>query len=304
MRLRGNLSAVFAFAVSAALLSAPAVAQDGKTFSCLDRNTKASKFQVAGGTNADPSRYPFIVQVVVNGRPSCGGALVGQGWVLTAAHCVTDRIEDPGSADFVLRAEAVTVTLPDLAGRSQGPDRAASHIFAHPAFDFKAKDSDVALIRLAEPFDRSQAKPIVLSDQTLDAGFAAGGECARVAGWGMTDVLEKSNQILVKGPVTDKLQELNLSIVDRKACSEKYPGEITLQMVCAGDGVRGKNTCKGDSGGPLIVDIGGAPTLVGVVSWAYGCALEEEYSIFARVGSPKVHDWLIMVASGKAPLPQ
>ncbi|MCI4662472.1 MAG: serine protease [Neomegalonema sp.] len=293
------LRAALLVAALALLPVATALAQQigldlNKKMSCRDVELGESVFHVAGGTDADPRKYPFIVQLNINGA-NCGGSLIAQGLVLTAAHCVL-------RSDLSLRVDAgidgrlddprqIVVRRPSSDGRAAGEQRGVSRIFVHPKFDYRQLDGDVAILRLDSPFDMPDRELVTLADQWLDGGFAAGGECARVAGWGRTDVLGSDLKVVTRGKQTELLQELNLEIVEQERCEKRYPRYVTENMMCAGDGVPGFNTCKGDSGGPLVVDVGG-PVQIGVVSWAFGCAQAEHYSVFARVGAPEIRGWI------------
>ncbi|MEO1303960.1 MAG: serine protease [Pseudomonadota bacterium] len=271
------------------------------TMECFSVDDAKSRFQVAGGEDANVEEYPFIVSLKIetpSGPAECGGSIVGAGWVLTAAHCVSDSNLHPDHPDFALSPTNITVIRPDPLGRPFGASRQVSDVFVHPEFDWSMLDSDVALLRLSTPFIQNEATPVAIADVILDQAFASGGECARVAGWGRTDTLNSYNQIISAGKVTDQLQDLNLSIVSVNSCRARYPDYITPQMLCAGDGIEGKNTCKGDSGGPLIVDFGALPVQVGVVSWAYGCAQQDHYSVFARVGASGIQNWIGSILSG------
>lgn len=294
--------AAFLAGFSTAVCAEPALAQaPQQEIECSEGGTGQKKQQIAGGMNADVRDYPFIVHLTVQGEKGaefCGGALVGRGWVLTAAHCATNRFALRGEPGYVRPEEAFTVTRPDALGRAHGAPRTISNVFVHPDFDWNTLDSDIALLRLEQPYEDDLATPLAIATEQIDRTYASGGACARVAGWGLTHVLDDNNQVLVSGDPTDRLQELNLSIASDADCTAKYPGKVTRRMLCVGDGIQGRNTCKGDSGGPLIADIAGTPIILGVVSWAYGCAQAEHYTIFARVGAKPVRDWLIDVATG------
>lgn len=96
------------------------------------------------------------------------------------------------------------------------------------------------------------------------------------------------------GPTNPRdLLKVSMPVVDRASCKASYAGlvrgvQVTEQMVCAGLPEGGEGTCQGDSGGPLVDAATG--TLVGVVSWAQGCARAGMPSVFARVG--EFVDWI------------
>lgn len=274
-----------------------------KSLDCRDASTNSRRLQIAGGQDARVEKFRFIVQVQV-GRSLCGGSLFAPGFVLTAAHCV---MPPPGAPNCeadgkgrcaLIDAGEIRVRRPGARGRADGETAAATHVFAHPNFRYPtsgddpgALDADVAIIRLDRKLEVGLGDYVRIADPKLDRSFAKGGECARVAGWGRTDVLDTRLRVIARGEQTDRLQSLNLELQPRERCAAQYPGQITDNMLCAGDGLEGSNTCKGDSGGPLVVDVG-VPVQVGVVSWAYGCAQAEHYTIFTRIGAKDVRDWI------------
>lgn len=303
-----NSAALRRTVVAALLAATPAFAQQddsllGPRLSCREALSGETRRNIAGGQDADVREFPFIVQLRV-GRGLCGGSLIAPGFVLTAAHCVMPQ---PSSAECVAVGpgrcaltppERIAVIRPTLSGQAAGAERGVTHVFAHPGFHYgyfgatsEALNGDIAILRLDAEYDVSSAELVTIADPSIDASFAAGGECARVAGWGLTDVLDSELRAITRGRRTSRLQSLNLELAPRRRCQERYPGQITDTMLCAGDGVEGYNTCKGDSGGPLVVDLG-VPVQVGVVSWAYGCAQAEHYTVFTRVGAGWVRDWI------------
>ena len=203
----------------------------GKTLSCRDVELGSRRVQIAGGQDARVEDFPFIAQVQV-GRGLCGGSLFAPGFVLTAAHCV---MPIPGSRDCVTAGpgkceladpSTIRVVLPGPSGTAVGDAAGATKVLAHPNFryptgadDRGALDADVAIIRLDRVFDVPDGAYVNIADPRIDANFAKGGECARVAGWGLTDVLNnRLREDPDRGkPSTDRLQSLNLALVDQKS---------------------------------------------------------------------------------------
>ena len=79
------------------------------------------------------------------------------------------------------------------------------------------------------------------------------------------------------------LRKVDVSIVARTECSELYGKNITDNQFCAGYINGGKDSCQGDSGGPIVDSVTG--TLIGAVSWGYGCALPRYPGVYARIGT-------------------
>lgn len=90
---------------------------------------------------------------------------------------------------------------------------------------------------------------------------------------------------------TDLLREVDVPIVNQKECYELYEGIITNQMICAAHKNGGKDSCAGDSGGPLsAINSNGEIVLIGVVSFGAECADPIYPGVFARVAS--VRAWI------------
>ena len=116
------------------------------------------------------------------------------------------------------------------------------------------------------------------------------GAKAVVAGWGA--LAPHPNTTTIKQPY--KLQDITVTVIPNDECGDYPKGEITDKMLCAHS--PGKDACQGDSGGPLVTEVNGRYTLIGVVSWGYGCALPEYPGVYARVTS--VLDWIKDVTHG------
>jgi len=112
---------------------------------------------------------------------------------------------------------------------------------------------------------------------SLSSTEPAAGSLAVVSGWGT----------LYFGDLTpsSQLQAVEVDIKTRAACNSAYAayGGITVNMICAAVPRGGKDFCTGDDGGPLVVD----GQLVGIASWAMGCALAYFPGVYSNVATLK-----------------
>jgi secreted trypsin-like serine protease len=219
--------------------------------------------QIIGGGPAEEGQYPWLVGLGSAGEGSayerqfCGGSVITEDIVLTAAHCVEDTT-DPES--LVVFSGSVDLESPDLVETSV----AAVHV----AEDYNepiAMANDWALLKLDEPVD---VEPVPLNTDP-----EAELETLETAGWGDTG-----------GEFPTTAQWVEVPFVDDEACEAAYPGEVDAQtMLCAGDLENGGvDSCQGDSGGPIMADNEGL-MLVGIVSWGYGCAEAGNPGVYAEV---------------------
>jgi secreted trypsin-like serine protease len=159
-------------------------------------------------------------------------------------------------------------------------------VIVHPDFYVDAPyDSDIALLRLAQPVALASTVQIVPVAGRQDAAYYVPGAPATVTGWG--------TRTWGEADYPDKLYEVTVPIVDQAACAFNYAatdGEITDNMLCAGLPGGGKDSCQGDSGGPLVVPVGTGWKQVGIVSWGNRCALPYVPGVYTHL--PNFIDWL------------
>lgn len=250
---------------------------------CLAAATPASA--AVGGRDTQRA-YPHMASLERDGSFICGGSLVAPGFVLTAAHCVADAPDAKyrvglGSVDLTApteRLDVAAVTVHENYGKPQ------------------AASNDVALLRLATP---SQQKPIELLPVAEMPRWAPG-RPVTVIGWGARltfDVLGVS--------ATDRLQEVTTTRQSDRSCAASTSGDFDAgSELCAGELIGLKDSCQGDSGGPLMVDgPGGAPALVGVVSFGFGCGVPTQFGVYARVADTPLRDWVTARLPAAAPAP-
>ncbi|WP_052573802.1 serine protease [Haloferula sp. BvORR071] len=231
--------------------------------------------RIIGGNQAMSGEYPWMAALVSADEPSnydaffCGGSLIHPYWVLTASHCVVgSKAED---LEVVLGA----TNLNSSAGVQRIP---VAEIVMSPKFNDFTLDQDFALLRLAQPANASLT-PIPMLDA---AELAVPGTFATVTGWG--DTTDGNRQYPAQ------LQEVQVPIVDLAVANATaaYEGTLTENMLPAGYQAGGKDSCSGDSGGPLLVPSAASPTgfmQAGIVSFGsdQGCAVPDAYGIYSRV---------------------
>ncbi|XP_072122115.1 trypsin-like isoform X1 [Mobula birostris] len=210
--------------------------------------------KIVGGYECPEHSIPWIVSLNV-GYHMCGGSLISDNWVVSAAHCYRRRIQ--------VRLGEHDITVAE--GTEQFIE--SEVVLRHPRYDYYTVDYDIMLIKLSRPaaLNRNVAA-ISLPTQCP----MAGDECL-ISGWGNT-----------KDPGADygyQLQCLKAPILDQTVCENSYPGMITKNMICLGFLEGGKDSCQGDSGGPVVCD----GMLQGVVSWGYGCAERYYPGVYTRV---------------------
>jgi|SRR5579871_3658330 len=285
----------FAAALIAAL-AAPVLSPFARAASA-DEPAIESDYRIVGGELVtNPKAWPW--QVAVYHKPFlCGGSIISERWVLTAAHCVFNKDGPKVPADQFLVIEGTT----DLDGKDGRVLKVKRVVTKNESFDFKTHADDVALLELVEP---AVSTPVPLA-RSADAALEAPGRPAVVTGWGrllfaVQDENGKWMNPLTKQPLSDdqvntsKLRQVELPLVGWEACrdafkevKEKRPdavGTIDNGNICAGVPEGKKDSCQGDSGGPLVART--ADNLyvqIGVVSWGLGCALPGFPGVYARV---------------------
>ncbi|KAH9893773.1 serine endopeptidase [Xylariomycetidae sp. FL2044] len=219
--------------------------------------------QIVGGTTASSGEFPYIVSLSQSGSHFCGGVLVAADTVLTAGHCSVG-----------MTARNVKVRAGSLKWASGGTQVSVSSITVHPSYNSRTTDYDVAIWKLST----SIAESSTIGYATLPASGSdpSAGTTLTVAGWGTLN--ENSNSLPAN------LMKVDVPVISRTECRQQYgTSAVTNNMFCAGYDAGGKDSCSGDSGGPIINKSSGV--LVGLVSWGQGCAEAGYAGVYANVGA-------------------
>ena len=236
--------------------------------------------RIVGGEPAQAGEIPWQValwDMEFDSWWGCGGSVIAPGWVLTAAHCVTEFLGNTLPPSLVGASMGRI-----LIDGEEGETIAAAEVIVNQDFDFFSSTSDVALIRLEQPVAFGDLiQPIALA---TDASFSAPGTPALVSGWGTREFGVPD--------YPDELYKVTVPVVDRAVCEQNYvdggyaPGVIDATMLCAGLPEGGKDSCQGDSGGPMAVQLAdGSWVQIGVVSWGEACALPNFPGVYADVAA-------------------
>ncbi len=226
--------------------------------------------RIVGGEKTDIKDHPWQVALNINtpeGASLCGGSIIAQRWVLTAAHCI-----EPGTKSGDVKAKAGATNY-----ITTGAWTPIERVVVHEKYNPKTFENDLTLLKLAS---QPTGKVIPLADVGMAVPI---GQPLEVTGWGAASEGGDVERNLLKGTVP---------YVDNAVCNapEAYNGTIGAGMMCAGHRDGGVDACQGDSGGPLVWNTEDGPVLVGVVSFGEGCARKLKYGVYTRVG--KYRDWI------------
>lgn len=215
--------------------------------------------RIVGGSLANIEDYGYTVYLSTqDGFQYCGGTLVSQDKVVTAAHCSAGKAA----------SEILVVGGREDKDSVEGTVSPVRGIWVHPGFTDIRSGADISVLTLATPMPYDTA-PLATPD---DTPLYKPGVVGVILGWGRT---------AADGAVSPQLRRASVPLVADTSCQQAYPSFLPASMVCAGLPQGGIDTCQGDSGGPLTV----SGVLVGVTSWGEGCAEPNRPGVYTRVAA-------------------
>lgn len=231
--------------------------------------------KITGGRPADPGEWPWMAALLTRGpdKAFCGGVLITDRHVLTAAHCTKKYKRDElyvrlGEYDFKRYEE------------TRARDFQVIEIREHEDYDRTTYENDISILKIGRPtLFTSYIWPICMPP----LGETWQGYNGVITGWGSQ---------FFGGPHSHTLMEVTVPIWPQKECENAFIHRIAPTVLCAGSYEGGRDSCQGDSGSPLMVQLPNNRWVVtGIVSWGVRCGEPKYPGVYTRVGS--FVDWII-----------
>lgn len=231
--------------------------------------------KIVGGEDAPKHEFPWQISLraLANlGQHICGGSIINERQVLTAAHCV-----EPAFSKF----DTVIAGAHSRNFETGHQRRSVETLEAHVDHNNPRFNNDIAIITVSEPFDFSDPNVQPIDWFKLDDDEIPEQTICNSTGWGQTSGINPFPP--------NALQWAQIPIQTNENCQNSYQGSATITegMICAGN--TQQTVCNGDSGGPLVCpDSNGVGKLAGIVS--FGMTACNQMAGFTKVSY--YHEWI------------
>lgn len=210
----------------------------------------------------------------------CGGSLIADDIVVTAAHC----------SDYV---DVALIGAYDLTQTGTVEEIPICQKVSQPLyFSTEGSQGDICLIQLCRSSTKVKEGKVHSISVNADPSIPNANNLVTVTGWGTTSE---------GGSLSNILQEVTVKYYSQESCKAIYKSAVTDSIMCAGIPEGGKDACQGDSGGPLVISTSTSSSnknqsstallLVGVVSWGIGCAEPNFPGVYTRTSH--FADWIL-----------
>ncbi|KAI1286711.1 Plasma kallikrein [Halotydeus destructor] len=235
--------------------------------------------RIVGGRRALDGEFPHQVSLQSRGSRGgsdhfCGGSVISDRWILTAAHCLSgervDRMVGFVGANNLRSKDGLTVKF--------------EKAIRHSGYNSRTVQNDIALLKTREPmplFSKDTSSTLDVNSICLPNPNEQFSGKALISGFGTTSE---------RGSGSSQLLTTEIDLQPEVRCTNLYREFKSTTMVCAGYDKGGKDTCQGDSGGPLFQKQNGRNVLIGVTSFGRGCARANSPGAYTRVAS--YLDWI------------
>jgi len=231
---------------------------------------------IYGGKDVIPYSWPWQVNVVYKQKgitQHCGGTIISNQWILTAAHCF---IFEANKTKYEVRLGVFNKTNTDEPGQQH---REIAELQIHPKWDYPTLSYDIALLKLENPVEFTDHISPICLPTTQDEKLPEPGTSVFMTGWGLAETRRDSQT----------LKQVNNVLISDDECKKAKPKFNSDMMLCAGSKGRNKSTCSGDSGGPIVFQDprnGGRWKQIGVTSWGEPFCLEPiGYAVYAKISA-------------------
>ncbi|GFY73921.1 proclotting enzyme, partial [Trichonephila inaurata madagascariensis] len=232
----------------------------------------AASTRIVGGTVSVPHEWSWMVALLRRNRFFCGGVIINDWYVLTAAHCILGvRLKD-------LKVRLGEYNFNEK--NSHQEDIPVAEIKRHALFVTLTFQHDIALLKLRRRIEYTKFIGSICLPNPGRGTFSDMN--ATVVGWGTVSFGGKASPVL---------RQVTIPVWDNDECDKVYRFErITESFLCAGSPENGEDACQGDSGGPLMTINEGRWEVIGIVSWGRRCGDPTFPGVYTRVTT--YLDWI------------